>query len=363
MFETNGILFYHQWSGISLKDTLNYYLNNKHIHTVFFNGMNEFELGWYLVMDDTNVKTFNREVKKRRTKVIYVVGSNDGVHNFYNKTMTVFDANTIIYHFSTFFLRNTYFIMKNVNPNYVKTGIYKYENMNKLFISLNNKAHNHRCKMMDNFFKNDLDKEGYLTWMEPETNYNFKYWIPEKLILEDDYDRHKDSYRTIPDEMFTTFISVVSESTMNVPFITEKTIIPIILEKPVLIWGCPEINKELSRMGFLLFDEIFDYSFDSEIDDDKRLDGLMQNLINLKNEDFSKLREKIEYKLIYNKNHLKKISENREMIPDILVKYAKISNKSDDSFMDLTVDYHKLDTIPLFKEYDVTIRDKSFFLP
>lgn len=362
MFKKDGILFFNQWGGDTVEQMIDYYLENEDIRTIFFNGMWEYEVGYYMVMSDSKIPQFHRAIKKRKTKVVCILGSDDGIYDFYNNTNTVFEDNTIIYHYSTFFLRYSYFNMKRLVDYHAEVGVFNYENMDRLFISLTNKAHYHRAQLMDTIFKYGLNEHGYLSWMEPDAgNYEFKYWKPEKLILDVEYEKFLDCYMTVPEEMYKSFISVVSESTMEVPFITEKTYMAIMLERPFLVWGCPEINKKLETMGFLLFDEIFDYSFDLEINDGIRLEGLVENLKRLKGENYTELRNKIYHKLIYNKNHLKNIAENREMIPDILVEYAKIANK-DENFIDLTVEYEELDKIPKYSDYEVTIRDKRFFL-
>jgi len=61
-------------------------------------------------------------------------------------------------------------------------------------------------------------------------------------------------------------IEIVAETnhTPNTFFITEKTFRPIAYGKLFLVIGSPEFEQNLKRMGFDIFDDIIDKSYDSE---------------------------------------------------------------------------------------------------
>jgi hypothetical protein len=68
-------------------------------------------------------------------------------------------------------------------------------------------------------------------------------------------------------------------------YITEKTFKPILNMMPVLIWGTPGINTTaLKRLGFKLYEDWFDLSFDTEPDTEKRLNLLLTEVNRVCNE-------------------------------------------------------------------------------
>lgn len=75
---------------------------------------------------------------------------------------------------------------------------------------------------------------------------------------------------------------VVSEtSTDNVdnPWITEKTWLPIANHTPFLIFGDPNTNAKLKKMGFLTFDEFgYDNDFDNPLSMTERIESIIRNV-------------------------------------------------------------------------------------
>jgi hypothetical protein len=57
---------------------------------------------------------------------------------------------------------------------------------------------------------------------------------------------------------------VETNQTADTFFITEKTFRPIAYGKLFLVIGSPEFEQNLKRMGFDIFDDIIDKSYDSE---------------------------------------------------------------------------------------------------
>jgi hypothetical protein len=173
----------------------------------------------------------------------------------------------------------------------------------KLFLSLNTQPWIHRCDLIDSLAKHNLLDDGSISWHILPKNYNWKYWKPTKLVLDIDYTTNLDSYKTLPIEFNTTFMSIVAESTMKSHFITEKTWMPVFLKKPFLIWGPPKIHQHFASLGFKLYNEIFDYRFDKVKDYNQRLEMIVQQLIKLKEQDLSKMKRQIHETLEFNYNH------------------------------------------------------------
>lgn len=138
-------------------------------------------------------------------------------------------------------------------------------------VSLNNKPHYHRCFMMDLLQKYGLIENQAISWITPsktsefaqDREFKYNYWDEKKLVLTDTYQETLNSYAMMPTEYYSSFIQIVNESTMSCDFITEKTTIPLFLKKPFVVFNTRNYNLWLKELGFQLYDEIFDYSFDS----------------------------------------------------------------------------------------------------
>ena len=102
-------------------------------------------------------------------------------------------------------------------------------------------------------------------------------------------------------------ISLVTETSMVIPFVTEKTFRPIFLEQPFICLGAKNQNMILQKYGIELYDEIFDYSFDLKNDIEGRVDGIIKNLKSIQNQDYNQ---------IYN-NLLPKIKRNKKRLLDL----------------------------------------------
>jgi hypothetical protein len=144
------------------------------------------------------------------------------------------------------------------------------EDIKYTLVSLNNKPHMHRCFMMDMLQKYGLVENQAISWINTTdmpgyfvTNFEFKYWQEKKQTLTDTYNEIPDSYKMMPAEYYSSFIQVVNESTMLCDFITEKTTMPLFLKKPFVVLNTKNYNFWLKELGFELYEEIFDYSFDS----------------------------------------------------------------------------------------------------
>jgi hypothetical protein len=220
------------------------------------------------------------------------------------------------------------------------------DSFNKLYLNLNNKSRYHRCLMMDELYSNNLFEFGINSWnqktdecgindllvndvlLNEDMTFKFKYW-QEKYMNVDGYKIKEYGFKDEYTDMITEpncFMSLVGESSMYIPFVTEKTYRPILLKHPFLCYGAKNQNKEITKYGFELYDEIFDYDFDSKNNISDRIKGVINNLNNLKNENYYDLYKKIEPKLIYNKNHALKIRENDNFNPYVEF-YKKYSNK------------------------------------
>jgi hypothetical protein len=204
------------------------------------------------------------------------------------------------------------------NNNLYKTQT--YNNFVYPFISLNNKSHNHRCAMIDMIAKYNLLDSGKVTWNKtphPNLNYNFRYFDNGFRGLSDDFVNKLDSF-LICQEQHQSFLHVIGEATTDVPFITEKTVIPILYKKPFITIADKNFSSYLRNLGFELFDEIIDYSYDSIENLEDRADAMIKNILPLLKEDYNKLYQKLLPKLEHNYNRAWQIIKDINYIPDII---------------------------------------------
>ena len=111
-----------------------------------------------------------------------------------------------------------------------------------------------------------------------------------------------------------TGFHIVNESFVeeeNTVFFTEKTFKSMLLYQPLIIWGQPNCNHYLKELGYKLYDDWFDLSFDLEKDHHRRhkllLDSIRKLVHNLKNKNRNEVidwRFKNKEVLEYNKNKL-----------------------------------------------------------
>jgi endonuclease III-like uncharacterized protein len=74
----------------------------------------------------------------------------------------------------------------------------------------------------------------------------------------------------------------------------------LFIGQPFLTLCAKDTHKTLKGYGFELYDEIFDYSFDSEPDYKDRIRGIIDNVERLKGKDYSELYRLIEDKVEHN---------------------------------------------------------------
>lgn len=190
--------------------------------------------------------------------------------------------------------------------------------VDKLFITLNHRPHDHRIMLMDMFEKYNLLNNNYYSWLNlpTETTYKPKYF-KYKIKELDDY-LTEPSTGKLPTEYYKSAIVIANESNVKVPFITEKTFNAIFAQKPVIIYGCKGINAQLEELGFKLPRHIIDYSFDNEVDDLIRAEKIARELQRLSTISIDKIVKETASTAEYNINHAFNIIKTSTDIPDII---------------------------------------------
>jgi hypothetical protein len=200
--------------------------------------------------------------------------------------------------------------------------------IDKAYTYLNNRITYHRCMMIDALAKHDLIKDGYVSWHKAldDNIYNdvFQYFDNEKIFLNNTPAPHK-FHKTVHEmEYFKGFVNIISEGEVMLKDISEKTFYAILHKKPFLILGAPGIHAELTKLGFRLFDTVFDYSFDRCENFNDRIDGIIANVKKILNSDYNSLKSKVDDVLDYNYNRYIEILKDKNSIPALFWEYCNI---------------------------------------
>ena len=206
---------------------------------------------------------------------------------------------------------------------------------NTFGLVMNYQTKKHRRLMMQKLLKNDLLHHFEWSWKSiKEKNVIFELENKNKRLLsgEMNINNHSIEEWKIPNEYYTTFFELVQETHIDIPFITEKTFKPLLIGKPFISNACKGFHtKYLKDLGFELYDEIIDYSFDN-LPLEKRMDYIIKEISNLVKQDWNLLYAKIQDKLKYNQQRVIEIVESKIGVPDLKTKlecYQYFNNITD----------------------------------
>ena len=129
---------------------------------------------------------------------------------------------------------------------------YQHKEFKHKFISLNNRSHIHRCAFIEEIAKQNLLDKGIVTWiahLNENSDYPYQYFDGNKRLLNDDFINHLNSHQ-LPVEYHESLFEIVTESTPDIKFLTEKTVRNLLLKKPFVILGSQYIHHILMRCLF-----------------------------------------------------------------------------------------------------------------
>lgn len=199
---------------------------------------------------------------------------------------------------------------EELQKNYLSNDLRLYTSYNGSSGSLS------RCITVDMLAKHNLLQHGYYSFnnisgrnpdglpgRNPEgrnsPGYDFKHYDGVYRVLD-----HVDvgSTARIPAHYFDALIDIVTETTAEDGLVLgDKIQKPLLWCKPFLVVGCVDYHKNLvSRYGLKLYDEIFDYSFDSVDDLEQRIDMIVQQVKKIKDCDLKQIYRQCWPKLWYN---------------------------------------------------------------
>jgi hypothetical protein len=187
--------------------------------------------------------------------------------------------------------------------------------------------------MMDMLAKHDIIDKGVVIWRELTNNYQFEYW-DQQILLRDQVEGFK-FQEILPLEYALSFMQVVPETDNTAFTISEKTAMPLLFNKPFLVAGSMNFHKKLQELGFKLYDELFDYRFDSEPDTKIRYDLIAQNVKRYADKSPIELKEiydSVFEKCVYNKRVAMRLATNSNLVPKPwhdLVNHHLLNNTAD----------------------------------
>jgi len=200
--------------------------------------------------------------------------------------------------------------IKVVNwPNFciaLTLGKYKITEQNKktdtfehLFVSLNRSALPHKSFFIDTLCKYNLIENNLVSWHKLTfINFDFKYFDNKPIILDDISSGVE--IINYPPYYHQAFMDLVCESFHDQPDISEKTYKAIAAKKPFLSIGYKGLYKKLQDLGFVLYDEIFDYEFDEYYSYEERVRSAVKQVKDLQGQDLKELKQSIQHKLEHN---------------------------------------------------------------
>lgn len=328
------------------------------------------------IIKDNYIKDFPEiELSKKVLYVHYEIISKfnrnniitSSLNNFKNSDKIILDCGTEAIHFNDikflietlkkYEFSNILLVNSGLNDNfdfksiYIPNFIQKTDNeviplkdRKILYISLSRLIISkfQRLLLTYELFKNDLLKDGIVTcgcnFEEIKTikEYSGIVLFPEDFqrIIPLCYDgiaekvSSSNKYMTIGKECL---INIVQESSFDIikseeypimyfnggygwnrPFFTEKTAKCFNSCQLPLFLSVKGYVSLLKSMGFDVFDDIIDHSYDNEENPDKRIKLIVKELIRLKNIGLDKLKniEGLEERLFYNKNYMETIHQN-----------------------------------------------------
>ena len=217
----------------------------------------------------------------------------------------------------TALLHYTYYGMVNFYGG-VDNSIINYNNLNKIYLNLNNHPREHRSNLIDYLSKYDLLDYGINTWNADLNSYEYIYehWNPKNLTF-DDYDiKHLEKSYSNKLLNSNTLFNIVAESSYNDNniFYTEKTWKPILIGQPFIILGNINQNLNLLKYNLSSYYKVVDYSFDKMDNIKYRILGIIDNLMKFKHMNLNKIRETITHE----------IDSNRKMALSIIFKDSYI---------------------------------------
>jgi hypothetical protein len=158
----------------------------------------------------------------------------------------------------------------------------------RVFIFMNRIGRLHRIKTINEILENNLRNYGYISFTKDTTAYLDWYKKYPKVMSETfDILDFNDVLKTNPTQFIPleyckqSFLFLNSETFCHEGslFFSEKTFKPFWLGMPFITIASPGILVYLKQLGFKTFSDWIDESYDEEVDEDKKIKIIVQELI------------------------------------------------------------------------------------
>lgn len=302
---------HNQWNGLNFQNFYEKVINGNYDKVILFS-QNE----WAHHHHNPEYFPLLQEHMKRIGKPLHIITS------AHKHLYPVELENTQVHWYDTYWMCKTYGQLLHVSKgNKISIDPYETVDYKYHYLSMNHRPHLHRCLLIDLLAKHDLMKYGAISLHNapvPEL-YQWKYFDYKPLILDQQYSTEK-NYNLVPDQYYESFVQLISEASGDTIMMSEKTAIPLLLGKPFLVASQMHFHKFLKGLGFELYDEIFDYSFDDEPNEEKRYEMLLENfkrLCQIPLNELTQLQQRIANKVLFNKKHAKSLVFDTTTCPEL----------------------------------------------
>lgn len=218
---------------------------------------------------------------------------------------------------------------------------YNSVDIEKVYMTLNRKPHDHRVELVSQLYANNLQQDGFISLGYHSHDGRDYKDLPVPILLEDDVvneEGNKAVLGNVPgiscdisslgsiDNWKKFFVNVVAETNIGtVDFISEKSLKPIMGYKPFIIFGCTAQYEILHKWGIDTFDDIFGFDYaDSRwpIDTTVQCKKITNILQDLKKENLNLLYKSLLPRLIENRKALiNAMEENHNQIIETAKKF------------------------------------------
>lgn len=268
---------------------------------------------------DYDVELLNEELKESNSNMYVLLSCHryDIIDNDISGKIT----NLHFLFFPYYLMRKAYFNSKQVVDSLIEK---KTETFDSLFIYPNHKIKGYRLESIDLLHKYKLENYGNFSLGGNEANYidhslySSKYWIPTITHLDNPIDVHGDhSHHWGYFNNNNSLINLVSETIFGTDlfYLTEKTSKPLLYGQLFLSLGCNNFHNKLKDIGFQIYDEIFDYSFDTMTGTTK-IENFILQIDKIKDENYNELYNIVRDKISYNQKLSFDILKNRNTYTD-----------------------------------------------
>jgi len=200
------------------------------------------------------------------------------------------------------------------------------------FLSLNNTVNINKFKLIKELSKNNLLEKAYVSFGEYKKN-NFRLTTEEKKFLKiSDYTNRYKIFEKPPERVCHTFrnvecsanfinnfyikknmstnIALMQETFLHRYYPCEKTFLPFFTQKIPIILSAENSMLELKKQGFDIFEDMVDFSYDSEKEKEKRVKKCVNNNLDLLRTGIQ-TNKKIKERFDFNFFHLKIFFQNQ----------------------------------------------------